>query len=60
MSKKRKNTYFQELEQKRMFAANQGFMRAILDQPFAFRWKFGWEIIKKINPMTGKRHKVKR
>jgi len=49
-------THWQQMEQKRMFAANQGFMQAVMDLCFSMRWRFGWQVIRGINPMTGKRH----
>lgn len=55
-TKKQGKNYFEKLDKERMFAANQGFMAAIMDLPVALRWKFGWMIIFGISPMTGKTH----
>jgi hypothetical protein len=57
--KSQRLNYWQQLEQKRMYAANQGFMLAIMDLAFVMRFKLGWQICWGTNPMTGKRHKRK-
>jgi len=48
-------TYWNRMECARIYSANIGFMDATVEMPLAFRLRFGWEIVKGLNPITGKK-----
>ncbi|MFW0778319.1 MAG: hypothetical protein ACN2B6_11455 [Rickettsiales bacterium] len=48
--------YWKKMESARVYQANISFMDATVDMPSDFRIRFAWEIIKGVNPITGKQH----
>ena len=62
MSKRKKSgpkkggaDYWKKMQSARIYQGNLSFLQATAEMPFAFRLRFAWEIVKGINPATGKK-----
>lgn len=46
--------YFAKMQSARIYQGNVGFMDKTANMPFMFRIRFAWDILKGVNPVTGK------